>query len=444
MPFVKGNDGRATRRARDLQNVNKLKTVTVVITVYVLVMTVFRMDPRVYLKDMVKGKRGRLGSKENWAPSSLIVSAKDSKRIAPILDGSVHLINIHVAKLITKRSSPDYYDGIEAEFCNLDWKMYKMSPWKLPMYRDLMNASDDCRSGRIVVNLKTLMEEVYEHDKHTSSTSKIKSLKPNFIFHESRCGSTLLANAISYADPKENRVYSEAGPALSALRICGEHYDHCTKEVAQSVFRDVIYLMGRVPPKDESRLFFKMQSIATNNLEIVHESFPDAPWVFLYRDPEEVLVSHLNIPHQKRAKCLQSRRHPPHRMMDVMEKSHLTVDDLSNEEFCAIYLSAICQSAIDAMNFEGSKGKVLNYENILDKFSYDMFPNHFGVSLGPEQRRRMEFTGTMYSKSRDQDEYSSPWSEDSAVKHDAVTDAIQKASNDYLAFSYTQLEGLKS
>jgi hypothetical protein len=442
MIFVKGNDGRATIRARDQQYAHALKTAGAGLLVLGLIFAFVGMDSANF-NDMAQ-RKGRLGKREkiNWTPE-VVVSTKDLKRIAPILDGTVHLINIHVDKLVTTRSSPDYYDGIEAEFCAVDWKAYKEHPWKVPMYRDILNESLNCRSGRIVVNLKTLMEEVYLHDQRASTKARIKSLKPNFIFHESRCGSTLLANAIGYSNPKENRVYSEAGPPLTALKICGENYEHCSKDVASSVFRDVIYLMGRVPSDNESVLFFKMQSMATASLDIiVQKTFPDAPWVFIYRDPEEVLVSHLDIPHKERAKCIQSRRHPPYRVVDFLEKSQLAMKTLSEEEYCAIYLSSICHSALDAIKLDESNGKVLNYENILDKFMDDILPNHFGVALGSEEIRRMELAGTKYSKSRDED--ASIWSGDSSLKHDSATDAIHKASNDYLAFSYIELEGIKS
>lgn len=85
-----------------------------------------------------------------------------------------------------------------------------------------------------------------------------------------------------------------------------------------------------------------MQSIATASMDIVQEAFPMALWVFLYRDPDEVVTRHLNIRHVKRhAKCLQSRLRPPRRIVDFLESSQLAVKDLSNEEHRSIYLTSI-------------------------------------------------------------------------------------------------------
>ena len=90
-------------------------------------------------------------------------------------------------------------------------------------------------------------------------------------------------------------------------------------------------------------------------MDIVQGAFPKALWVFLYRDPVEVVTSHLNIRYvEQPAECLQSRLHPPRRVVDFLESSQLAVKDLSNEDYCAIYLASICDSAIEALKGPGS------------------------------------------------------------------------------------------
>ena len=437
--FVKGNDGRASKKARDRQFANSKRCLVGLMLMITFAYYVWTDN---YL-NAIKHNFRKSTNRDQINSTPQIISAKNLERIATVLDGSVQLISIHVAKLVTKRSAPEYYDGIEAEFCAVDWKEYKQAPWKLPMYRDLLSRSENCRSGRIVVNLKELMEEVRGFDTRSSTRAGIKSLEPNFIFHESRCGSTLLANSIQYSNPDKNRVYTEAGPPLSALRICGENYEHCSTNVASTIFRDVIYLMGRVPShSSESRLFFKMQAASAISIDIVQKTFPKAPWVFIYRDPVEVMVSHLNIPHMERAKCLQSRRHPPHRIKTYLDENNLSMKDMSQEEFCAMYLSSICQSILDIIQSSGSitTGKVLNYENVLGNF-IELLPRHFQLILSSDEIRRMEFASTIYSKARDED---LKWTEDSQSKQDSASYEIHRASLDYLAFTYTQLETIKN
>jgi|AntRauTorckE5430_2_1112549.scaffolds.fasta_scaffold07902_1 hypothetical protein len=432
MISVKGNHGRATQKARTKQ------AQTYMITIFLIaVMTLFLLGilggTEVTKKPFSSSKK-----KSSLILASKPISTKNKSNIDPILKAEVHLINIHVSKLVTKKSSPTYYDGIEAEFCVIDWNLYNNDPWKNPLFRDLVSKSEGCKNARIVLNLKDLIEEVRRYDQRSSSKSTIKSLDPNFIFHESHCGSTLLANALAYSKPQEHRVYSESGPPISALRICGENLEYCTAETAETVFRDVVYLMSRVPSNsDESHLFFKMQSSATSSIQVLQNSFPKAPWVFVYRDPEEVMVSQLNIRHMDRAKCVQSKTHPPHRVRDFLDLTRRNVKDLSNEEYCALYLSSICNNALDAIQMNGISGKLLNYENLIEDFITDILPNEFGVNLDNEGVKRIEYASTMKSKSRDG---GMTWVEDSAQKHDLATDAMHKASTDYLAFSYIQLE----
>lgn len=371
------------------------------------------------------------------------VDDRYESKLHPILEATVNLIDIHVTKLLTNGRSPIDYDDIDAEFCALDWNLYKSHPWKLPMYRDIVANSKRCRSGRIVVNLKSVIEQVriYDQQQASSARTTVKQLDPKFIFHESRCGSTLLANLLVYSSPEEVRLYSEAAPPLTALNICGQNFEFCSEKTAASIFHDVVYLMGRVRSEKESHhLFFKMQSSATFSLDIVRKAFPVAPWVFLYRDPEEVMVSHLNVPKKSRAKCLQSRRNPPSRVIRYLESMKLDLGDLSHEEYCAIYLSMICKSAIEAIK-TGGHGKLLSYNhNLLGQLIDNVIPAHFGLPLTSKKEKLLHYTSQIYSKSRGNENLE--WVEDSAAKHDIATDATRQASSFYLASSYLELEAL--
>ena len=39
--------------------------------------------------------------------------------------------------------------------------------------------------------------------------------------------------------------------------------------------------------------FVKFDSWNTLDLALIRRAFPDVPWIFLYRDPVEVIVSHM-------------------------------------------------------------------------------------------------------------------------------------------------------
>jgi hypothetical protein len=42
------------------------------------------------------------------------------------------------------------------------------------------------------------------------------------------------------------------------------------------------------------RYFFKFQSLLTTKMHIVLEAFPNVPWIFLYRNPIQTVMSHMD------------------------------------------------------------------------------------------------------------------------------------------------------
>lgn len=115
------------------------------------------------------------------------------------------------------------------------------------------------------VDLYTAVTEARLYDNDRQNTNSIKSLSPKgFVFHESRCGSTLVANSLAAFDPAKNRVYSESGPPVAAAHAYDDSYE---KESIQ-LLQDVIYLMGRTDDLKEDNLFFKIQSIASKSIGV--------------------------------------------------------------------------------------------------------------------------------------------------------------------------------
>ncbi len=84
-----------------------------------------------------------------------------------------------------------------------------------------------------------------------------------FVFHESRVGSTLVANNLA-SDPF-SLVFSESSPTANALMHCIA----CTRQQEVQLFRNIVHLMGRSP--FHKSLFFKFQSITSTKMEIALE-----------------------------------------------------------------------------------------------------------------------------------------------------------------------------
>ena len=183
-----------------------------------------------------------------------------------IKEGHLHLINLEVSSNPFRKGkeSQNAYSGISATFCHLDWKVHKEDPSSVPMFKDLQQQSSGCRKKSVSVDLGTAVMEARNYDEKHSG-SKIKALAPKgFVFHESRCGSTLVANSLASFQPDLNRVYSESGPPITAAKMFDPEYEQESIQLLQ----DVIYLMGRTNDLNEENLFFKVQSIGSKSIGV--------------------------------------------------------------------------------------------------------------------------------------------------------------------------------
>ena len=109
-----------------------------------------------------------------------------------------------------------------------------------------------------------------------------------FVFHLSRCGSTLVSQML--AAVPTHLVVAEAGPLDSVLRVHADPGERATW------LRWMVGALGQPRDERQRRLFVKFDAWSTLDLDVVRLAFPDVPWMFLYRDPVEVLVSHARRP----------------------------------------------------------------------------------------------------------------------------------------------------
>jgi len=205
-----------------------------------------------------------------------------------------------------------------------------------PMFRDLTQASY-CNEHSFTLDLKDAVRFIQQANENGTHPNSHTMTPKGFVFHESRCGSTLAANALAAMEPSHHRVYSESTPPIIALRTCGLGGKECPKGTAIALFRDVVYLMGRTNDAMERDLFFKIQSIGTKYIDIVLNAFPETPWIFIYRHPIHVMMSQLQMG-PNRANCVHQLADVPKQKMEMIEEKGLTMSRLSPEDKCALHL----------------------------------------------------------------------------------------------------------
>jgi hypothetical protein len=285
--------------------------------------------------------------------------------------------------------------------------------------------------------VKSLMKEIKDLQARGLSGGNVVP-PTGFVFHESRVGSTLVANLLA-SDPW-SIVFSESQPIASVLLHCNS----CSKEEHLQLIRDVITLMGRSPI--HKRLFFKFQSIASTKMNLILEAFPHTPWAFIFRQPVQTMMSHLDPRkgegRSSGAPCLRSMKRPPVEVKTAIAKyvEDGTGGKAPREAWCAAHLSMLCQSAVKANKKYGSyvdamggnkttrRGLLVNYESLpgfLPKVVLPLFHSApdalWLVNMATESK--------LYSKSR---RSSRSFTGDSEDKDKRATERIQQFATSVL------------
>jgi hypothetical protein len=105
-----------------------------------------------------------------------------------------------------------------------------------------------------------------------------------FIFHLSRCGSTLISGCLS--ELETTCVFSES-PLLTELLLDG----NLSLLEQQSCLRALINLQAAAFPH-RPQVIIKWNAWDIFHWELIHEIYPQVPAIFLVRDPVEILASH--------------------------------------------------------------------------------------------------------------------------------------------------------
>lgn len=358
----------------------------------------------------------------------------ESPTLQDILLAKQHLVEVHVQDPQALARAPvGSYAGIVAEFCVIDWAIHKEDPASVGIFRFLKEQSRDCARPRRM-DLKQVVNKARAFD------AQNKALIPKVLnltavaFHESRCGSTLFANMAVAADPERHRVYSESHPPVFALgKICGRAFETCSLETAATILRDVVYLMSRSDDDREERVFFKIQSIGSNNIPVFQHAFPNTPWLYIYREPVQVMMSQLEHG-DVRANCVQTRRNPPKPVESLLQTRGRSLRELTNVEYCAAHLGALTETAAQALD---RNAYPVNYKDLPAAF-YDKILPAIGYHVDADARQRMEDISKVYSKSMKGPK--AMFVGDSEKKERQATPEIRDASALFLQDSYDKLE----
>jgi hypothetical protein len=260
----------------------------------------------------------------------------------------------------------------------------------------------------------------------------IQPLNPTgFIFHSSRCGSTLVANACRVL--ADSVVVSEPYAVDKIVgRLFTDTKDSNTKELLYSLLvRSAVNVLGQRRRETDSRYFVKFSSISALQLKRLTKIWPNVPAVFIYRHPVEVMSSNLADP--PAWMDLDSNRTMAAAILGVSESE---VGDVSREVFCARALNRFFCAAADSMT---STLRLFNYSE-LSADSLIKLIKFFGVT--PKAAERERITATLKSHAKDPLGMRA-FTADSEFKRASASPAIWAAAKQWAMDSYNRLEEIR-
>jgi hypothetical protein len=253
-----------------------------------------------------------------------------------------------------------------------------------------------------------------------------------FIFHTSRCGSTLLArmlhgsaDILAFNEPQPVNAllvnYTKSGYTKTDWA-----WEQRGNKLLQNLLSTYLY--------SGKKIFIKFSSFNLLVLNRIIQLWPDVPIVFLYRNPIEVVVSNL----EKQGGFLLKRHNPL--LKYILHQCNLELPDyLTDEAYCVKMIGAFFRIILEHLkNADRSKVLAVDYESI----SPDTVPDilrFFGLEVTEAKR------DAIYAGMTNNAKNGTPFQKDIASKHARASKTIltlceQFAFDNYHALKqYSQL-----
>lgn len=264
----------------------------------------------------------------------------------------------------------------------------------------------------------------------TDATLSNNLIPRGFIFHMSKCGSTLISKALTQAD--NHLVINEATPLHENL------WQYLTNDWRNPVdwtdnklrlIRNLILTMGRRRLPDHDQYFVRFRSWNVAFADVIQRAFPDTPCLFMYRDPVEVLASILS----KTTTSLP-------RLKETGAAAFITgvpsteLNDMDNLHYFTSFYKQYLHSSLTKMQ---SNTRYLNYRQLSKQNLAEILSQTFGYTTTETRLSLMQAQFDTYSKD---DSSTISFKSDNREKQKLVTPAIRDAAEQQLMDSYRELE----
>ncbi|GEO10037.1 aspartyl/asparaginyl beta-hydroxylase domain-containing protein [Segetibacter aerophilus] len=210
----------------------------------------------------------------------------------------------------------------------LQWLYVGKQPFTDPFFDETIS-----KCKQLPENLSRL-KSVSHLSMATEWADTIEGVEPSaFIFHVSRCGSTLVSQMLSMKD--ENISLSEVPVFNEILQMPLKN--QADESLAKETLAGAIKLYGGKRTGNERRLFIKTDSWHLLYYRQLRALYPSTPFVILYRNPVEVLFS-------------QQRKKGMHAVPGLVEPEIFDFDENERKKFDSEnYIAFVLQRYLEAI-----------------------------------------------------------------------------------------------
>jgi hypothetical protein len=279
---------------------------------------------------------------------------------------------------------------------------------------------------------KLLSQKPRVAEKRTQLRAVIEAAKgltpipaPGIIIHISRCGSTILSNALRLNEAATVLAESAQVGALldpqMASRLTAAEGPTFHQELLDSILR----LYAAQADGSNSAIVLKCHALNILYACFIRSLWPTAPIVIMIRNPVEVIVSNLRNPSpwikaiSEPSLAREYLGEPSGRQMPV-------------EELCSRGLGAFCHCASEIAH---TGCRVIDYSN-LDAEAIRDLGEYLGVKLPPTHDQRFQDIMRRYSKDVSRRRI---FSDDTRLKHEIASSELRQAAERWAFPAYVRL-----
>jgi hypothetical protein len=251
--------------------------------------------------------------------------------------------------------------------------------------------------------------------------------KPSgFIFHTSRCGSTLLTKILQRS--ANVLAFNEPQPINALLVNYATPHDNIANPSWQQQGNTLINNVLTTYLYTQKKIFIKFSSFNLLLLDSIMKLWPNVPIVFLYRNPVEVVVSNL----EKQGGFLTKRYN---RMLKYMLRQcnlHMP-DDLTDEEYCVKMIDAFFYIILQHIKAPQSAILPMDYETISTDTVPDIF-SFFGLEVTTQTRDAINNCMNHNAKN------GTPFKKDATSKHAKASQYVRDLCEQFAWKNYHALK----